>query len=124
MFCRALQRGRPTTTRAHTTHIQEDWGAMTEHIEIKGKKYAKPDVNRIKRGQAKQMKKIGARAESDLSALWDLLEVLVPGIPTEVVDDLEVGEVKQILTDAGVIQDTESNDPETVTMGESSASSS
>lgn len=97
---------------------------MTEQIEIKGKKYTKPDVNRIKRGQAKQMKKIGARAESDLSALWDLLEVLVPGIPTEVVDDLEVGEVKQILTDAGVIQDTENTDPEAVTMGESSASSS
>lgn len=110
---------------------------MSDMIEIRGKKYLKPAMERMKRKQIKEFQAMANQyldpADTDWDVLWDMIEVLVPKLPKSVLDDLEMGECQRILVDSGIISMKDDGTPETgsdddadvseeITMGESSAS--
>lgn len=92
-------------------------------ITIRGKEYPEPHIDRMKRKAVKKLKPLLAKMQGeDLDALWDLVGVMVPGIPAADLDDLDMGECKDILTTAGVAKfSDDAPDPE-ISAGESSAS--
>lgn len=99
---------------------------MTEKsIELRGKKYPAPSMNRMKRKAVKKLKPLLERLKNeDLEALWEIVGAMMPTLTVAVLDDLDLGECKSILTDAGVAKfDSETPDAE-ITAGESSASTS
>ncbi|MGP9782527.1 hypothetical protein ACT3UQ_08715 [Glutamicibacter sp. AOP12-B1-11] len=101
-------------------------------IEIKGKKYPEPSINRMKRKQIKKLNPVLKRVQGeDLDAIWDMVSLLVPGLTATVLDDLELGECKDILAKSGVVTfeddkpadgESEPADSDAITVGESSAS--
>lgn len=93
-------------------------------MQIKGKKYPKPDINRFKRSQVKALKPAMAKLHAeDFEALWDIIHILFPDLPDDVLDDLDVSECKSIVERAGVAKFTDDDSGE-ITVGESSASTS
>lgn len=96
-------------------------------ITIRGAEYPEPSIDRLKRKQAKNlanvMKEVGAleggiEDVSALDVLWDLVGIVIPTLPEDVLDDLDLGECQEILSDAGLFGEGE------VGLGESSASTS
>ena len=91
-------------------------------IEIRGTKYPEPAMDRMKRKAVKKLKPLLTRLQDeDLDALWDLVGAMVPDLPAKDLDDLDMGECKDILTVAGVAKFNTEADPD-ITAGESSAS--
>lgn len=97
-------------------------------IEIKGKEYPEPSLDRMKRKQIKKLTPVLKRVQGeDLDAIWDMVALLVPSLSATVLDDLDLGECKDILSKSGVVNFTEDKpepdaDPDAITVGESSAS--
>lgn len=97
-------------------------------ISIKGKEYPEPSINRMKRKQIKKLNPVLKRVQNeDLDAIWDMVSLLVPTLTASVLDDLELGECKEILEQSGVVQFSkeapeEPVDSDAITVGESSAS--
>ena len=64
--------------------------------------------------------------DGDLEALWDLVDAMLVDVPTAVVDELTIDDLKAILTEGGLISFTGDDAPDpsnlTITLGESSAS--
>lgn len=98
---------------------------MQKTITIRGEKYPRPHIDRMKRKQAKKLKPVLAKVQAeDLDALWEVVGILLPGLPAKVLDDLDVGECKQIMTTSGVAQFNAPADEDEadITVGESGAS--
>lgn len=97
-------------------------------ITIRGKKHPEPNIDRMKRKQAKRFQEIAKSIEKDPSGagmdlLWEMVGVLIPTLPEDDLDDLDMGECKKILSDAGAMQFEDDSEPvPTVAVGESSAS--
>lgn len=98
-------------------------------ITIRSTEYPKPSLNRLKRKQVKKLKPVLSRVQNeDLDAIWDTVGLLVSDLPATVLDDLDLGECKDIIEAAGVAKfsddrETEpSSDDDEITVGESSAS--
>ena len=94
-------------------------------IEIKGKSYPEPSLDRMKRKAVKKLQpNLDRLKNEDLDALWDLVALLVPTLPGAVLDDLELGECKGILAESGVVQvdeekpDADGAEDEKITAGE------
>lgn len=96
-------------------------------ITIRNKKYPKPSIDRLKRSQARKLTGImktmdglegGFESLDNLDALWELVGIMVPDLPEDVLDDLEMGECQTILDEAGLLGD------DGISVGESSASTS
>lgn len=99
-------------------------------IEIKGKTYPEPSIDRMKRKAIKKLQpNIDRLKNEELDALWDLVGLLVPGLSVAVLDDMELGECKKLLNDSGIVKledaDTGKDDAdaegEGITPGESLA---
>ena len=91
-------------------------------IDIRGKEYPSPSVDRLKRAAVKKLNPLlTLMQDGEFEVLWDILGMLTPTMEKKVLDDLDLGEVKQILQDAGIANFTGA-DAEGITAGESSAS--
>ncbi len=93
---------------------------MTEMVTVRGKKYPKPHIDKLNRKQVKKLKPLLSRLQGeDLDALWGVIGLLIPELSTSDLDNLTLGECKQVLTEAGVanFDDAEAGDSE-ITMGE------
>ncbi|MGP5219501.1 hypothetical protein [Arthrobacter rhombi] len=99
-------------------------------ITIREKTYPEPSMDRMKRKTVKKLKPALERMKNeDLDALWELVGLLVPGLNGATLDDLDMGECKGILQDAGIAKferpedDAEGDDDaeDGITPGESSA---
>ena len=74
-----------------------------ETITIKNREYPKPSIDRMKRKQVKKLKPVLERVQGeDLDAIWDLVGLMVPGLPVSVLDDLDMGQCKDLLESSGV----------------------
>lgn len=103
-----------------------------ENITIKNREYPKPSIDRMKRKQVKKLKPVLERVQAeDLDAIWDLVGLMVPGLPVSVLDDLDMGECKELLESSGVAKfnsgkpaegEAAAVDGEAITAGESLAS--
>lgn len=94
-------------------------------ITIRKKKYPAPSVDRLKRKAVKELQpKLKLMQDGEFEVLWDILGLLMPAMEVEVLDDLDLGEVKQVLEDAGIAKFTEDADDAEISVGESSASTS
>lgn len=72
-------------------------------ITIKNREYPEPSIDRMKRKQVKKLKPAMERMKNeDMDAIWEMVGLLVPDLPPAVLDDLELGECKQILEDSGI----------------------
>lgn len=72
-------------------------------ITIREKTYPEPSMDRMKRKTVKKLKPALERMKNeDLDALWELVGLLVPGLNGATLDDLDMGECKGILQDAGI----------------------
>ena len=98
-------------------------------ITIRGKEYPEPSVDRLKRKQAKKFQEISKQIERSPSGvpidmLWDMAEILVPNLPEDVLDDLELGEIKEMIESAGIMNFSEDagGGEASEELGESSAS--
>lgn len=92
-------------------------------IEIRGKKYPAPHIDRMKRKAIKKLKPLLADLQGeDMDALWALVGALIPGLPVKDLDDLDLGECKELLTAAGVANFSSETAQPGITAGESSAS--
>lgn len=97
-------------------------------ITIRGKKYPEPSIDRMKRKQAKQFQEVSKVIEKDPSGagmdmLWEMVGILMPSLPEDVLDDLDLGECKHVLEVAGAMQFEKDAEPEpTEALGESVAS--
>ena len=83
---------------------------MADTIKIAGKTYPKPRVERFKRKDARALTALMKRVqddEMDLDALWDMVDVAVPTLPEDVLDDLTVEECQQVMIDAGIFAETD-----------------
>lgn len=94
-----------------------------EKIKIRGVEYRKPSIGGLKRKQARRFGEVigsvsGLEGGLDnleaMDALWELVEVLLPDLPADTLDDLEFDECQKVLHDAGFYDD----DAEGVTAGE------
>ncbi|MGO3147083.1 MAG: hypothetical protein ACTIJ6_05320 [Leucobacter sp.] len=92
-------------------------------IELRGNTYPAPHIDRMKRKAIKKLKPLLAELQGeDMEALWDLVGALVPGLPAKDLDDLDLGECKALLSDAGVAKFSNDAPEQEITAGESSAS--
>ncbi|HMQ36470.1 MAG TPA: hypothetical protein PKE46_02385 [Micropruina sp.] len=96
---------------------------------INGTGYRLPSLGRMNRAAVKKLTPLLAKATSgdgDLEALWDLADAMLVDVPTAVVDELTIDDLKAILTEGGLISFTGDDAPDpsnlTITLGESSAS--
>lgn len=98
---------------------------------IRDKQYPEPSMDRMKRKAVKKLNPILERVKGeDLEGVWELVGLLVPGLPVSTLDDLDLGECKQILEDSGIMKfsgkdatdaDGEDDAEDGITPGESSA---
>lgn len=88
-------------------------------MQIRGKKYPKPNPNKFKRHQVKAIKPIMAKIQdNDMEALWEVIELLFPDIPAHELDDLDLAECKSIVERAEIASfKNESGD--SISLGES-----
>ena len=100
-----------------------------KHLIIAGSRYRLPALGRMNRAAVKKLSPLMAKAtagDGDLEALWDLADALLGDVPTDVVDELTIDDLKAILTEAGLISFTGADAPDvenlTITLGESLAS--
>ncbi|WP_346921693.1 hypothetical protein [Glutamicibacter creatinolyticus] len=100
-----------------------------ETITVNGHEYPKPSIDRMKRKQVKKLKPSLERLKNeDMDAVWEIVGLLIPSLSAAKLDDLELGECKEILTNAGIAKfdddkaKTDQETPEGITPGESSAS--
>ena len=92
-------------------------------ITIRGIQYPEPSIDRMKRKQVKAMRPLVARMQDeDLDSLWDIVALVIPALPADTVDDLELGECKAILEKSGLAKFSNEPQSEEITAGESSAS--
>lgn len=96
-------------------------------IEVRGIKYPVLDPNRMKRKTAKKLKAVMAQAEWNpedpgmMEAPWEILEILAPTIPENILDDLDLGEASNALVSSGILAENPAKGGE-ITVGESLAS--
>lgn len=103
-------------------------------ITIRGKKYNKPALERMKRKQVKKLPgllkvienaqntKSETAAIESIEVLWDFVGIVLPELPEKVLDDLDVSECQAILQESGFLPDedaVEPEDEEEITLGES-----
>lgn len=94
-------------------------------VEINGKSYPKPSLDRLKRKEVKKLKPALERLKNeDLDALWELVGLLVPTLSAAALDALDMGQCKEVLTEAGVakFEDDKVTEPESesgISVGES-----
>lgn len=79
---------------------------MLKNVTIEGKEYKALNPNDMNRVQIKGLKKIMYN-QDDMESLWDLLALVVPGLPAKVRDNLTVTEVNAALAEAGILDATE-----------------
>lgn len=101
-------------------------------ISILDKSYPEPSMDRMKRKQIKKLKPALERLQNeDLDALWDVVALVVPTLPEEALEEIDLGECKKILSDAKIANFDDGNaeaeaavevDGAEITAGESSAS--
>lgn len=65
--------------------------------------YPAPHIDRMKRKAIKKLKPLLAELQGeDMDSLWELVGALIPGRPAKDLDDLDLGECKELLSGAGV----------------------
>lgn len=109
---------------------------MPEVVKYKGKNYKVNQFNNLSRKQVRTLREAVTRANAtsgegvsvsdqlDASeALWDMVAVVLPGIPEKALDDMGMDDAQDLLRRAGIIQGAIAGDGgEGVSLGESSAS--
>lgn len=93
---------------------------MSDSISIRGKKYPKPHIDNLNRKQVGKLRPLLTKLQKeDLDAVWGVIGVLVPNLPASTLDELQLGECKTILTEAGVanFDNSETKDSD-ISMGE------
>lgn len=81
-------------------------GEVKKYVTIAGKEYVAPDVNRMKRKQVRKFEGVLKRVEKNpaigLSATFDMAAVLMPEVPDDAWDEVDFGEVQNLLKISGV----------------------
>ena len=109
---------------------------MPDTVKYKGKTYKVNGFNNLSRKQVRTLRgaieQVNAGSSNDATtmqqldaseALWDMVSIVLPSIPERVLDDMGMDDAQDLLSRAGIIQDTtDSGDDEGVSLGESAAS--
>lgn len=62
-------------------------------VEIRGKQYMSRPIDSLSRGEAKELRDIQQRgADGDVTAAWDVLDLLMPKTLGKLIDSLSLGE--------------------------------
>lgn len=94
-------------------------------IEINGKFVRQPHVDLLDRGRVKKLKPLlkELSEDEDMDLLYELVGFMIPEVTQKDLDSLILGDVKHILSAAGIAKFEEiGTDPARISLGESSAS--
>lgn len=90
-----------------------------QKVKIGRKTYPVKPFNQMRRKEARALREVTERSNTDIEALWDLLAAVVPDAPQDDIDDLTAEQVEKTLRDAQIITGKLA---EGVSLGESAAS--
>lgn len=99
---------------------------MTQMVKIGNKNFKQPHIDFLDRARAEKLAPILKQVQesSDPTEMYDLAIFLMPDAPKAGINKLLIGDIKRILTRAGVAQFPDVQTPESqITVGESEASS-